>query len=513
MRRLRGRGWYRQRGSKSRDLITCVTLVVSGVFGTPLSAQDGEALAKTWCSSCHTYPDPQLLDRDTWVDFVLPQMGARLGFESFRGQPYGHDLSTPDGVYATEPLMEHADWDRIISFYEVTAPDQLELPDYQNRTLLELFDIEVPESRSDFPTSTAVLIDETARRLLVGDSFELDMEVYSSDLTKLAEIRSGGAISRILDLPSGGYLVTTMGGNIGQAEHPFGLLLEIMPDGGGMPVKVNRLARDLHRPVNMVFGDFNDDGRSDYVVAGFGTHSGKLSLHLSQPDGRLRETTLLHDAGATSLAVDGDDLLVLVAQGDERVVRLENFVSAHVTEKTVLRFAPSQGSSSMNVLDINGDGLMDLLYTAGDNADISPIYKPYHGVYIFYGQADGSFQQGMFFHLDGATSAVAEDFDLDGDLDIAAIAYYANTERNIDETTFVFLENTGGAYVAKYIDGIGRLGRFVAMSAGDIDGDGDSDIALANMAFGPYGPLEVSPDLQHQWLDGPPFVLLRNNAR
>ena len=500
---LHEHGRCKARGSKSRGLLTYVAC--GFLIAVPVAAQDGEALATDWCSSCHAYPDPQQLDRDTWVDHVLPQMGARLGFWTFRGEPYGIDASTPDGVYAPAPVMDPADWDQIVSFYETSAPDRLILPDSVPRTKLDMFSVETPDARSEFPTSTAIVIDESAQRLVLGDSYELDMEIYDRDLHKLAEVRSGGAISRIRPMGTGGYLVTTMGGNIGQGEQPFGLLLEFDPSTASM----TRLARELHRPVNMLSGDYNADGIDDYVVAEFGTHTGKLSLHLSQRDGSLAETVLLNDAGVTSLVLDDDDLLVLIAQGDERIVRLRDFAGEAQIE-TLLRFPPSRGSSSLGVADINGDGLRDLLYTAGDNADISPIYKPYHGVYVYNGQPDGSFQQDFFFHLDGATSAVAQDFDLDGDLDIAAIAYYLNTERNLDEATFVYLENTADGFVAKTVEGLGHLGRFIAIAAGDIDGDGDADIALSNMAFGPYGPLTVSSELQHEWLSGPPFVLLRN---
>lgn len=167
----------------------------------------------------------------------------------------------------------------------------------------------------------------------------------------------------------------------------------------------------------------------------------------------------------------------------------------------------------MSVVDFNGDGIMDLLYTAGDNADISPIYKPYHGVYLFIGQRDKTFRQEMFFHLDGAYGAVAEDFDQDGDMDIVVISYFPDIDQGLDETGFVYLQNNDGSFAAKTIEGIGKLGRFVAISAGDIDGDGDADIALANLAFGPPGPMEISSELQEQWYGGTRFILLRNGLR
>lgn len=444
---------------------------------------------------------------------MLPEMGARLGFRVFRDGAYRPSTDAPDGVYAPEPLMEDAEWEQIISWYESEAPEQLALPAWQPRGRLELFEIEVPQREEfDFPVATAVFIDEVSHRLLVGDSHELDLEIYAQDLSLLSEVRPSGVISRIRRLPSGNYLATVIGETIGQTQNLFGFLMEITADTTSqLPFVVNRLAQRLHRPVDMDFGDFNNDDARDYVIAGFGTHSGKLTLHLSQPDGTLQETVLLDEAGSISVTVVDDDLLVLIAQDDERIVWLRNFASDEaVIAEPIFRFPPAQGSSSLSVLDFNNDGIMDLLYTAGDNADISPIFKPYHGVYLFTGQADETFQLEMFFHFDGATNAVAEDFDQDGDLDIAVIAYYANIGRDLDQSGFVYLENNNGGFDAKYVEGIGGLGRYIAISAGDIDGDGDIDIALANLAFGPPGPLEISSELRNQWTSGTHFVLLRN---
>lgn len=499
-----------------RNFLSISILFICLLSSSPVWAQNGEQLAKSWCSSCHLFPPPQLLDKKTWIDNVLPEMGARLGFNSFRNGPGRPSTDTPDGIYPPEPLMDEDEWEQIIAWYEAQAPEHLALPTRQLRTRLDLFDIEVPQrAEHDFPVATAVFIDEISNRLLVGDSHELDLEIYTADLNLLAEVRSSGIVSRIRQLPSGSYLATVIGETIGQTEDLFGLLIGVAPDKTGQaPFAVNRLARRLHRPVDVDFGDFNNDGETDYVTAGFGVHSGKLTVHRSQPDGTLHETVLLDEAGSTSLSVAGDDLLVLIAQDNERIIRLKNFASGEpVTEETILRFPPMQGSSSMSVLDFNDDGIMDLLYTAGDNADISPIFKPYHGVYLYIGQPDETFKMETFFHLDGATSAVAKDFDQDGDMDIAAIAYYANINQKLDESGFVYLENNGDGFDAKYVEGIGHLGRFIAISAGDIDGDGDLDIALANLAFGPPGPMEITSELRNQWTSSTSFLLLRNGLR
>jgi hypothetical protein len=489
----------------------CVLLFQAG----SAVADEGEVLAESWCAACHDFPPPELLSKSVWDETVLPNMGRRLGITDFEGRPYHADPVAPEGTYSSDPLMSPDDWAAIHNFYLSKAPDVLALADWPERTPYDLFDIEWPQQdRYEFPTSTAVLIDEGTHRLFVADAYELDLEIYRTDLGFEGEVRTGGAVSKVVSLAAGHYVATTMGGDIGQTESLDGLLIGIEAQPGQLPEVTDRLARQLHRPVDVVTGDYNADGQPDFLTANFGTHTGKLVLHLSQPDGTLEDRALLNDAGVTSLAVRGDDLYVLVAQGDERVLRLNDFAQSDpVNTELLLRFPPVTGTSSMHLADINGDGQDDLLLTAGDNADLSGIFKPYHGITLYAGQPDGSFSQEWFFPFDGATSAVAGDFDLDGDTDIAAIAYYGRIEQGLDEALFVLLENEDGRFVPRKVEGLGRLGRFIAMSAGDLDGDGDIDIALANLAFGPYGPLEVSPELQAQWLAGPAFLVLRNRVR
>ena len=56
---------------------------------TTNSSLSGEALAKQYCGSCHLYTAPDLLDKKTWKESVLPNMGWRLGI---RGLMIAHTL-------------------------------------------------------------------------------------------------------------------------------------------------------------------------------------------------------------------------------------------------------------------------------------------------------------------------------------------------------------------------------------------------------------------------------------
>ncbi len=145
------------------------------------------------------------------------------------------------------------------------------------------------------------------------------------------------------------------------------------------------------------------------------------------------------------------------AQGDESIIRYTNKGKGNFNKEVLLRFPPSYGSSYFELDDFNKDSYPDILYTCGDNADYSPVLKPYHGVYIFMNDGKNHFEQKFFFPINGCYKAMAKDFDGDGDLDIAGISFFADYKHQPEEG-FVCLENTGSlGFFTLYF--AGRRGR------------------------------------------------------
>src|SRR6185369_5759076 len=101
--------------------------------------------------------------------------------------------------------------------------------------------------------------------------------------------------------------------------------------------------------------------------------------------------------------------------------------------------------------------------------------KPYHGVRIYLNDGHDRFQETFFYPLSGAYKVVARDFDGDGDLDLAAIAFYPDYASKVP-VSFVYLENQGGGKFEASTMVEQNAGRWLVMDVGDVDGDGDEDL-------------------------------------
>ena len=161
------------------------------------------------------------------------------------------------------------------------------------------------------------------------------------------------------------------------------------------------------------------------------------------------------------------DIWALFAQGNEGIFLFTNKGGGAFDTKQVLSFPPYYGSSSFELDDFNGDGYKDIIYTCGDNADYSVILKPYHGVYIYLNDGKNNFKQRYFYPINGCYKAIAKDFDGDGDLDIATIAFFADYVHQPEEG-FIYFKNVSKQPIGQtdltfqpYSITAGKLGRWL----------------------------------------------------
>ncbi len=480
----------------------------------------GEQLARIHCGSCHQYSVPERLDKKTWREQVLPHMAYRLGVKS-PAHPTRFSMREEEqmqraGIYPEEPVLDSLAWRKIVDFYYREAPDTLPGQPHKPATHIGL------ESFSSQPVDFGLGGD--ALTCLLHWEAEQELLYAGDGRNELFRLNAAGEIVDRFRLQSppldvhvdedGGVYILAVG-YFHPNDTPRGQLYYLTPEG-----QLERLLNQLPRPVDMEFADLDGDGREDFVLCGFGHYNGRLSWYRNLGNRQFEEQVLVNTPGAikTYLLDFNDngqtDILTLMAQGDERILVHYNNGDGSFREERLLRFDPVFGSIYFEPVDYDADGDLDLLYVNGDNADYSIRLKPYHGIRLYENDGNNQFSEAFFFPLHGAFKAQPVDFDADGDLDIAAIAFFPDYEKAPEES-FIYLENisntSGKAFqFAPATFEENPRGRWITMESGDFNGDGAPDIALGSFTFSP-SPAPVAQ--QSQWEKEPLNVLLLKNGQ
>jgi hypothetical protein len=423
-------------------------------------------------------------------------------------------------VFPEEPVLSENEWQAIVDYYLENAPEG-SLPESDSIAVamgLSTFRLDVPSFRRRPPMTSLLHIGANGNRVYVGDANPSlsTLSILNAELEQLQAFAVDSAPSSLRE--KDGHLWVTLIGSIPPTDAPSGSLIRVYPEGGtdGEGAKMT-LIDSLQRPVHAAYDDLNQDGREDVVISEFGYRTGRLAWHERRPDGRYREHVLRSGPGAVRSVIrdfnrdERPDVMALFGQGREAVYLFYNEGSGRFREEQVLAFPPSYGSVYFDLADFNEDGHPDILYVNGDNADYTSIMKGYHGVRIFLNDGNNGFVQRFFGPLDGAYKAIPRDFDGDGDLDLAAIAFFADYQRSLTRS-FVLLENTGGFRFKARSFKESAIGAWLVADAGDLDDDGDDDLLLGSYSTIGGGTDYVPARLRKWWIENGPSVAFLENA-
>lgn len=484
---------------------------------------EGRDLATRHCASCHMLPAPAELDSATWQQWVLPRMARRLGL-AVAGDPAAVEVvndGTSDGrrvreagVFPAAPTVSRAEWDRIAAYYLRWAPTTLPRPAAPAVTTGDApFRARAADFRVPEPMVALVQVDTARRRIYVGDA--------TFGASRLAVLDGAGRTLATWPTPSpvthvrarGDTLAVLFTGRLNPSDAPSGSLA-LVPGwrSAHMPEPAWEVD-SLQRPVHATWADLSGDGVEDVVVSEFGNLTGRLAWYERLPAGARRHVLAAQPGTIATVVrdVDGDgraDVLALTAQGDEGVSLFRRTADGGFARERLLRFPPSYGSTSMTLADVDGDGRDDIVYTNGDAGDFPAPARPYHGVRVFVNDGRGGYAERYFLPMPGAYDVAARDFDGDGDVDLAAVAFFTDSAAS-HPLPFVYLENLGGLHFrASTVAGADR-GRWLRMAAGDVDGDGDDDLVLGAFArLGAFGNMGASGT--DTTTTGPAVLILEN---
>jgi FG-GAP-like repeat len=470
----------------------------------------GEALAKIYCSSCHLFPEPDLLDKRTWQNGVLPDMSYHLGMGDLMSLyskiPY-EDVQTVinSNTYPEKPLLTKEDWQKIIDYYVQNAPQNPYPQVDKAKPLLGLkqFNIEPILSSNISPMITMVKIrPETQQLYAAYRASQSGLVIFDSNRKRVDSLKVKSPVSDVR-FTEGGDLQMLLMGIMDPNDGHTGQLVEVKKE------NQTTLFDSLQRPVQMSFGNFNQDGKEDILICLHGNELGKLAWYDNETkkENILRplpgaRTTVLCDMNKDGLM----DIVALMGQAREGIFMYLNQGNGEFEERELLTFASVYGSSYFELTDFNNDGFQDILYTNGDNADNSYILKRYHGVRIFINDGKNNFKESYFYPMYGASKAMAADFDGDGDLDIAAISFFPDFNQKPNES-FLYFENQGNMNFNISTMSEASRGKWMVMDVGDIDNDGDKDIVLGSFLRGGLGKINFEKN------EKTPSILILKNKK
>jgi hypothetical protein len=435
-------------------------------------------------------------------------MAFRMGFSQFDvlSQIPHNDLETVLRTIPRQPMLSEEEFELIQNYFLKNAPDSLILPEKEKPGNLSLFEPVKVYLPGQPPLLTMIKADSILKRIYIGNRYSqlytLDKNFNVKDSIELNSPPS------CLIFQSDTSVIITLMGIMDPNDQSKGEIQQYDPIGKNLTT----LLDSLKRPVHLEKVDLNLDGLDDYIVCNFGNYTGSLEVVENRANGNFIKHTVSSVPGARNTIVhdiNGDglpDFLALVTQGNERIIQYTNKGNFSFEEKTLLQFQPVYGSSYFEIADFDRDGFFDILYTNGDNADFSSILKPYHGVRIFLNDGKNQFRESWFYPMHGASMAKAVDFDKDGDLDIAAIAFFPNFKET-PEQGFLYFENDGQGNFTPQATPLANSGRWLVMETADYDGDGDTDILLGALNF----PSGVPRQLVQQWSDETTHLLVLRN--
>ncbi len=446
-----------------------------------------EAKIVALCSDCHVLPKPENFPQEAWHDEV--QRGYGFYLESGRS-----DLKLP-------PQQD------VIAWFRARAPEALNVEPAVYATspaLVRFAPRQLDPSTATQPPCIAAIRFTPLRP--GGDPVLVMCDMRSGEVRRLDSdnLDTGGeGIAKLnnpchaepVDLDKDGLidLVVADLGSFDASDHDRGRVVWLRQKEDGT-WETHVLADSLGRVAAVRPGDFDGDGLTDLIVAVFGWHAtgGILLLKQASTDERpgalprFEKQVLDSRPGASHLEVDdidGDgrlDFFVLISQHYETVEAFLHREDGFEHKVVWTADDPAYGLNGIQLCDLDGDGDRDLLLVNGDAFD-GKYVKPYHGLAWLENRGTFPYEHHRLADMPGVCGARAGDLDGDGDLDIAAAAFLPHGlfSQSADERldSVLWLEQVEpGTFVRRSLE----KGHFshAALEIADLDGDGIQDLAV-----------------------------------
>lgn len=427
------------------------------------------------CGNCHLVPRPTSLSQEVWVNSILPRMSAYFKWSGSSNKfPYANRaFYNQSGVL---PMNDQI-WSDILDYYAKYGLDTIIRRPTSTLPIQSYFKETAVDFSPLLPMTTAIGHTSDGR-IVVAHHREISYLTNTFEINKTVSVHS--EVTQLLTDPGSHDLWILESGKLDPHEGAYGRLIQYSIAQDEQIILVDQ----LKRPVFIYPKD------EEVYISEFGFITGRLSKHSL---GNKEQAAVIHSLPGTYKISEAQlsrdqpkELVFSISQAQEGVYRMNK---EHALDP-LLRFPPEFGLSDLDIDDLDGDGLDDLLITNGDNADYSIVPKAYHGVRIYRNSGDGAFELSFFYPLYGATQARTIDADGRNQKDIIVSCFFSEYA----EERIILLIHTGiGAEYDAYRFEQSTYGKWMVMHTADVNSDGKADVMLGSYTGGPMtGQVENS---------------------
>lgn len=447
--------------------------------------------AHQFCGACHAYPPAETFPREHW------RVEVERGYRFFERS----------GLSLRPPPVES-----VVRYYEEQAAEELPAAEFTSAPgpAPVRFNQQTPPGPE---IGDRYAISNVNPVRLEGDSGPLDIlacEMRGGLVMRLRPTATSPAwevIARaphparthVVDLDGDGIrdiLVADLG-SFPPTDRRCGSVVWLrgQPDGSFESVT---LLKDVGRVSDVRAADFRGVGQLDLVVAVFGWQStGEiiyLENHTTDWENPVFEPRVIDSRHGTIHVpiadLNGDarpDFVAVLGQEHEAVVAFLNQGDGTFRQRPLFTAShPGYGSSGIELVDLDADQDLDVLYTNGDTLDEPYLFKPYHGVQWLENKGDLEFVHHPLTPMYGVHAATAGDLTGNGLPDVVAVSFLPEDkfpQRKAQEGTdaVILLEQVEPGVFRRHSLDVETCDH-VTCAVGDLDGTGQLDLIIGQFS-------------------------------